>query len=95
MDGFLAQDYASLGQLKMSYFSILFAFIEVFCCKFNVSPILLIDDVSGELDHIRLRQLLTFLDQLDLQVFLTSANTKFFLDLENINILKVSDGVFS
>ena len=79
----------------MCYFSALFAFVEVFCCKFNESPIVLIDDVSGELDHIRLKQLLVFLMGLNSQVFLTSASNELFLDNKKIRVLKVSDGVFS
>jgi DNA replication and repair protein RecF len=94
LDDFLAQEYASLGQLKMSYFSVLFAFIEVFYCKINESPIVLIDDVSGELDHIRLKQLLAFLGSINSQVFLTSANTELFLNNKEVKILKVSDGMF-
>ena len=69
MDDFPAQEYASLGQQKMSYFSVLFAFVTVFCCKFSESPIVLIDDVSGELDDIRLKQLLVFLRNLDSKFF--------------------------
>ncbi len=95
LEGFLAQEYGSLGQLKMSYFSILFAFIKVLYCKINESPIVLIDDVSGELDHIRLKQLLLFLENLESQVFLTSANNELFLGDEKVKIINVSDGVFS
>ena len=95
LDDFLAHEYASLGQQKMSYFSLLFAFTEVFCCKFNESPIVLIDDVSGELDHIRLKQLLVFLRELNSQVFLTSASKELFLDDKKMRVLNVSDGVFS
>ena len=95
LDDFPVQEYASLGQQKLSYFSVLFAFIEVFCCKFNESPIVLIDDVSGELDHIRLKQLLVFLKELNSQIFLTSANKELFLDDDKVRVLSVSDGVFS
>lgn len=95
LDGFPAHEYASLGQQKMSYFSALFAFVSVFCCKFNESPIVLIDDVSGELDHIRLKQLLAFLKNLNSQVFLTSASRELFFTDEKIKVLNVSDGVFS
>ena len=78
LDGFKAQEYASLGQQKMCYFSILFAFSELLCYKFKESPIVLIDDVSGELDHIRLEKLLNYLGSIKSQVFITSANEKAF-----------------
>ena len=96
LDGFVAQEYASLGQQKMCYFSILFAFSELICYKFNESPIVLFDDVSGELDHIRLGKLLKYLGSINSQVFITSANEKAFLGLTNkeVKVIKICDGKY-
>ena len=96
LDGFVAQEYASLGQQKMCYFSILFAFSELICYKFDESPIVLIDDVSGELDHIRLGKLLKYLGSINSQVFITSANEKAFLGLtdKEVKVIKICDGKY-
>ncbi|RPJ77842.1 MAG: DNA replication and repair protein RecF, partial [Alphaproteobacteria bacterium] len=50
-DGLNSFDFCSLGQQKMSYLSLLFAYIELFRYKYMSYPIVLIDDVSGELDQ--------------------------------------------
>ena len=72
-----ALDYASLGQQKTAYLSLIFAYIELFRYKFTSYPIVLIDDVSGELDSVRWLQLITHLGSQAYQVFITTANEKF------------------
>lgn len=76
-DGFNAYEFCSMGQQKMAYFSLLFAYIELFRYKFNAYPILLIDDVSAELDFDRWGCLIRYLKGRDFQVFLTTANEQF------------------
>ena len=44
-DGFNSFEYCSLGQQKMSFLSLIFAYIELFRYKFNSYPLVLIDDV--------------------------------------------------
>ena len=60
-DGFNSFEFCSLGQQKMSFLSLLFAYIELFRYKFKTYPIVLIDDVSGELDQSRWNNLITYL----------------------------------
>ena len=94
-DGLSSLDYCSLGQLKMSYLSLLFAYIELFRYKCSTSPVVLIDDVSGELDHLRWEQLVGYLGESDFQVLITTANEKFKEELERISgagRLSVSSG---
>lgn len=88
INGISAFDYASLGQQKSSYLSILFAYIELFRYKFNASPIVLMDDVSGELDSLRWGQLISFLKSGEFQVIITTANEKFKEELEKIDGVK-------
>lgn len=83
-DGLNSFDYCSLGQQKMSYLSLLFAYIELFRYKFMSFPIVLIDDVSGELDKFRWKKLVEFLEQSEFQVLITTANEKFKEELEQI-----------
>jgi DNA replication and repair protein RecF len=66
----------------MSYLSLLFAFIELFRYKLTFYPIVLIDDVSGELDGLRWKNLIQYLSQKTFQVLITTANENFSLELE-------------
>lgn len=94
-DGLNSFDYCSLGQQKMSYLSLLFAYIELFRYKFNSFPIVLLDDVSGELDKLRWRRLVDYLKNKNFQVLITTANDSFkeVLDtLEDANKLLVNSG---
>lgn len=84
-DGLNGQEFCSLGQQKMSYLSLLFAYIELFRYIFSSYPIVLIDDVSGELDQIRWSRLIDYLKQSEFQVLITTANEQFREELEKIN----------
>ena len=80
----------------MSYLSLLFAYIELFRYKFNSFPIVLLDDVSGELDKLRWRRLVEYLKNKNFQVLITTANDSFkeVLDtIESANKLLVSSGI--
>lgn len=95
-DGLNSFDYCSLGQQKMSYLSLLFAYIELFRYKFNSFPIVLLDDVSGELDKPRWGRLVSYLKDKNFQVLITTANDSFkeVLDtLEDANKMYVNSGV--
>lgn len=83
-DGFNSYEYCSLGQQKMSFLSLLFAYIELFRYKFTSYPIVLIDDVSGELDERRWKNLIGYLRAKDFQVLITTANENFKNELEKI-----------
>jgi DNA replication and repair protein RecF len=84
-DNFNSIDYCSLGQQKMSYLGLLFAYIELFGYKFGSFPIVLIDDVSGELDRVRWENLVNYLDERNFQVLITTANENFKSQLEKIS----------
>lgn len=81
-DGMNAYEYCSLGQQKMAYLSLLFAYITLFRYKFSSFPIVLIDDVSGELDRFRWQNLVAHLKESKFQVFITTANENFKHELE-------------
>jgi DNA replication and repair protein RecF len=87
-DGYNAFEFCSLGQLKMAYLSILFAYINVFRYKFGVFPIVFIDDVSGELDRHRWKRLVNYLDSCNFQVFISTANEKFREELSALSSAK-------
>lgn len=87
-DGFNSYEYCSLGQQKMSFLSLLFAYIELFRYKFRSYPIVLIDDVSGELDERRWKNLISYLQAKKFQVLITTANENFKTELEKIEEAK-------
>ena len=84
-DGLNSFDYCSLGQQKMCYLSMLFAYIELFRYKYMSYPIVLIDDISGELDQLRWRRLVEYLEKQKFQVLITTANEQFKEELERID----------
>ena len=95
LDGFNTLDYGSLGQQKMGYLSLLFAYIRLFRYKMNSFPIVLIDDVSGELDKARWGRLVRYLEKCEFQVLITTANERFKEELEKItgvNNMRVQSG---
>ncbi len=83
-NGLNAFEFCSLGQQKMGFLSLVFAYIEVFRYKFNSYPIVLIDDVSGELDSQRWKNLIQYLETKKFQVLITTANENFRKELERI-----------
>ncbi len=70
-------EYASIGQQKVSFLSILFAYVGYLETTQKITPILLIDDISGELDSLCLDNLLKYLENKQIQVFITTANLEF------------------
>jgi DNA replication and repair protein RecF len=83
-DGLNAFEFCSLGQQKMGFLSLIFAYIELFRYKFTTYPIVLIDDVSGELDSQRWKNLIQYLETKQFQVLITTANENFGKELERI-----------
>lgn len=83
-DGLNAYEFCSLGQQKMAFLSLIFAYIELFRYKFTSYPIVLIDDVSGELDSQRWKNLIEYLETKNFQVLITTANENFGKELEKI-----------
>lgn len=83
-DGLNSFEFCSLGQQKMSFLSLMFAFIELFRYKFTFYPIVLIDDVSGELDSTRWKNLIHYLRDKTFQALITTANENFRMELEKI-----------
>lgn len=88
-DGLNAFEFCSLGQQKMAFLSLIFAYIELFRYKFTSYPIVLIDDVSGELDSQRWKNLIQYLETKNFQVLITTANESFGKELEKIPASKM------
>lgn len=83
--GRIAKDFVSRGQLKLLVLSLKLAQIELFKTLLSQEVCLLIDDITSELDSVSRSKLLSFLSQLDNQVFITTNELNEFGDV-NLNI---------
>jgi DNA replication and repair protein RecF len=72
LNGFAVRGTASQGQHRAVVLALKAAEIDVIGAARGVRPILLLDDVSSELDRARTTALMTFLRDLEGQVFLTT-----------------------
>lgn len=74
LDGRPVRLYASQGQTRAVVLALKTAEIEYLSAKISDAPVLLLDDVSSELDPQRSAQLFDFLASIDGQTFLTSTH---------------------
>lgn len=74
LNGRLVRDYASQGQRRALVLAIKITEIQLLRERWDDAPILLLDDVSSELDPARNRQLFDFLAGFDGQVFITTTD---------------------
>ncbi|MGE0791498.1 MAG: DNA replication/repair protein RecF [Sandaracinaceae bacterium] len=72
-----ARHHASQGQHRMMVLALKVAELEVLARRVDRAPILLLDDVSSELDRTRNERFFAFLDRLGAQVFLTTTHREF------------------
>ncbi len=86
LDGQLFKSYASQGQHRAFVLACKIAEIRCNVETSGLWPILLMDDVSSELDAQRNAYLFSYLAQLDTQIFLTTTNHKV-LQLSRIDAL--------
>ncbi len=88
-----ARHFASQGQQRALCIALKIA--EILCLKneAQIEPILLLDDISSELDPIRHRNLFAFLNRLSGQIFLTTTS-KSHVHIESIGrLFKIERGV--
>ncbi len=81
-DGRIAKDFVSRGQLKALILTLKLAQVQLFKSDLSQDMCLLIDDFSSEFDSISRNKLLTFLSQLDNQVFITTNEFNEFGNIE-------------
>ncbi|HXU71949.1 MAG TPA: DNA replication/repair protein RecF [Polyangia bacterium] len=79
LDGKPARLYASQGQLRALVLALKIAEIEFLREKLGDSPVLLLDDVSSELDPKRNAQLFDFLKSVPCQAFITTTRAEYVL----------------
>ena len=74
LNGTLLKQHGSQGQQRSFILAMKMAEIENACRHNGFSPVLLLDDLTSELDRSRLGHLLEFLAQRDIQVFMTTTD---------------------
>ena len=72
-----ARTYASQGQQRAMVLALKIAEIGLLQKRFGRTPVLLLDDVSSELDPDRNARLFDFLDRFEGQVFITTTDSSF------------------
>ncbi|KAF3977533.1 MAG: DNA replication/repair protein RecF [Methylococcales symbiont of Iophon sp. n. MRB-2018] len=89
VDGRLAKDYVSRGQLKLLMISLKLAQVKLINIQKESSVSLLIDDLTAELDLLNKAKLLDYLSALNCQVFMSTTELSNFGDLSMLNDYKV------
>lgn len=87
-----AKAYASQGQQRAMVLALKIAEIEQLEAAQRITPVLLLDDVSSELDPERNRRLFDFLGDFEGQVFITTTDTKFLQISRPRRLFTVHDG---
>jgi DNA replication and repair protein RecF len=89
------ENHLSRGEQKK--LSTVFWMLQVlFLVKTGVKPIVLIDDISSELDQNKINETLNFLTQLDVQIFLTDIGNKTLpLDTKKTSTYHIKKGVIN
>lgn len=88
-NGRLAKNFVSRGQLKLLMLALKLAQVKLINIENNNSVCVLIDDLSAELDIPNKAKLLTFLSELNCQVFMSTTELSNFGDLTQITNYKV------
>jgi DNA replication and repair protein RecF len=78
VDGRAARSHASQGQQRLVALGLKLAELEVVRSVTEQEPILLLDDVSSELDEQRLQAVFSFLEDTESQVFVTTTRPELF-----------------
>ncbi|HEX4460201.1 MAG TPA: DNA replication/repair protein RecF [Polyangia bacterium] len=96
LDGKEAKAYASQGQLRAIVLALKIAEIEFLRATLGDAPVLLLDDVSSELDPTRNAQLFDFLQSVPCQAFITTTSpSHVLLSRERLDFQVVAGGVKS
>lgn len=90
INGMPAREFASQGQVKSVALAIKLAQAEIYGKKIKEPPIILLDDVMGELDEKRQRLVYDLIR--DKQVFITTPNVTSLLSKIDANVYRMKDG---
>jgi len=87
------ENYLSRGEQKKM--SIVFWMLQVMVLVENkLNPVVLIDDISSELDHTKIKSVINFLTETNIQIFITDIGNKNLpLDTKKSTIFEIKKGV--
>jgi DNA replication and repair protein RecF len=95
LDGRPARLFASQGQLRALVLSLKIAEIQLLAAKLGEAPVLLLDDVSSELDAQRNAQLFQYLADVECQTFITTTHPSHVLISEKRKDYHIIKGAIS
>ncbi|MDO5560372.1 MAG: DNA replication and repair protein RecF [Oscillospiraceae bacterium] len=90
INGFSVRDYGSQGQQKSTALVMKLAQAQIYMAQKDESPVILLDDVMGELDENRQKFVCSIID--GMQVFITTCNYKSIIH-ECENIFEMNEGI--
>jgi DNA replication and repair protein RecF len=90
-----AKSYASQGQQRAIVLALKIAQIENLSHRLKTRPILLLDDISSELDQTRVHLLFSFLNRFEGQVFITSTHEQYIPIRNDAQIWRVKAGTIT
>lgn len=91
-DNVLAAHRLSRGQQKILVYALKIAQSRLFQRRTNISPILMVDDLTAELDGRHLKRMLHLLDELMLQVFVTLVSREQVAEISSHGMFHVEHG---
>lgn len=89
VNGRLAQDYLSRGQMKLLIIALYLAQIKMMRDQGKKSICVLLDDLASELDAVNFKKVMLFLVGLGIQVFVTTTDEAPFIEYINLKESKV------
>lgn len=90
INGMPAREFGSQGQIKSATLAIKLAQAEIYSRKIKEPPVILLDDVMGELDEKRQRLVYDLIQ--DKQVFITTPNITSLLSKIDAKVYKMKEG---
>lgn len=95
LDDHVARSHASQGQHRAIALALKIAELRIAEMSLEAPPLLLLDDVSSELDETRNAQLMAALDANQGQVFITTTDRRWIHLRGDMKVFSVSEGVLS
>ena len=84
--------FGSQGEIRLFTMAMKIAHIIYIHKKTKAYPILLLDDISSELDNTRKKFLFDFLNKIDAQIFITTTNIEDIPKFKNTDFFEIIDG---
>lgn len=94
IDGYPLKSFGSQGQQRSFVLALKLAELDYLQETFGETPVLLLDDIASELDRQRMMNLLTFVRQREVQVFITTTDVTPFLPVlqHDSRVFRVAGG---